>query len=421
MYDCEEDPDRMTRVRASIATLLWLVSPATSIAGQQPVQSDAAAPAHEDTRTQYPAFLVNSYFSVNVGYIDYAFSDRQLEPGFHADAVGVPHVAARVAVFGHEFSPYFSAQLTYLRPVRYVTYTNVNGDGSVHHLWTHFGGVTVKTRVPIGARTSLYGEGGLGITSRHGFPRGSPQPIVRDAHYASVVVGAGLERHVSATWDLTAGALYSPSKASDNEPRALMVSGGFRYTMRALPPEDVQANRKSGFSFPANLVQVEYSTGYGYAINTFLSRRVPVFWGGSVKVDRGVAAHYDRNVFHTRKVFALDLGASVSSWRSRRDRDGFFTLSAYPLFRFTIVRTKPADVYFCYSLAGPTYMSRLTLDTLAMGSHFTFQDFMGAGVFLGKHRTMSAGVKINHYSNGNIFTQNAGVKIPLTFSLGYAF
>jgi hypothetical protein len=30
------------------------------------------------------------------------------------------------------------------------------------------------------------------------------------------------------------------------------------------------------------------------------------------------------------------------------------------------------------------------------------------------------GVKINHYSNGNIFTQNAGVKIPLTFSVGYA-
>jgi hypothetical protein len=46
---------------------------------------------------------------------------------------------------------------------------------------------------------------------------------------------------------------------------------------------------------------------------------------------------------------------------------------------------------------------------------------MGAGVFLGSHRTMSAGVKINHYSNGNIFTKNAGVKIPVTVALGYAF
>jgi Lipid A 3-O-deacylase (PagL) len=146
-----------------------------------------------------------------------------------------------------------------------------------------------------------------------------------------------------------------------------------------------------------------------------------VFWGGNVKVDRGLAVHYDRNVFHTRKVFALDLGASVSSWRSRTDRNAFFTISAYPLFRFTLVRTKPADVYVCYSLAGPTYISRLTLDRLDTGTHFTFQDFMGAGVFLGRERTMSIGVKINHYSNGNIFTENAGVKIPVTLALGYSF
>jgi len=30
-------------------------------------------------------------------------------------------------------------------------------------------------------------------------------------------------------------------------------------------------------------------------------------------------------------------------------------------------------------------------------------------------------VKINHFSNGNIQTENAGVKIPYTFNLGYTF
>src|SRR2546423_4583949 len=220
----------MSWAPASIAAVLVFVSRPTGAAAQQPssqeraASADAAAPADEDTRTQYPAFLANSYFSVNVGYIDYRFSDRQLEPGFHAGSVGVPHVAARVAVFGHEFNSYLSAQLTYLRPVRYVTYTNINGDGSAHHVWTHFGGITLKARVPIGARTSIYGEGGLGITSRHGFPQNSPQPVVRDAHYASVLVGAGLERHGIATWDLTAGAVYSPSDAQQAEPPALMAS-----------------------------------------------------------------------------------------------------------------------------------------------------------------------------------------------------
>ncbi len=417
----------MTWGRASIAAVLLFFSRPTVISAQQastqePVAPPAAeAPPHEDTRTQYPAFLVNSYVSVNLGYVDYAFSDRQLEPGFHAASVVIPHVAARVGVFGHDFGRYLSAQLTYMRPVRYVTYRNVNGDQAAHHVWTHFGGATLKLRVPVTARTSIYGEGGLGITSRHGFLVNTTQRVVRDAQYASFLFGAGLEHHVSATWDLTAGAIYSPSDDRDTEPRALLLSAGFRYTMRALPAERVEANRQAGFSFPANVVQVEYATGYGYGINTFLSRNVPIFWGGNVKVARGVAMHYDRNVFHTRKIFALDLGTSVSSWRSRSNRDGFFTVSAYPLLRFTIVRTKPADVYLCYSFAGPTYISRQTLDELDTGNHFTFQDFMGAGVFLGRHKTVSAGVKINHYSNGNIFTQNAGVKIPVTFTLGYAF
>jgi hypothetical protein len=61
------------------------------------------------------------------------------------------------------------------------------------------------------------------------------------------------------------------------------------------------------------------------------------------------------------------------------------------------------------------------LDRLDTGRHFTFQDFMGAGAFLGRGRHVAAGIKINHYSNGNIFTQNAGVKIPLTVTLGYTF
>src|SRR3954447_8225351 len=308
-----------------------------------------------------------------------------------------------------------------MRPVRYVTYTNIDGDESAHHVWTHFGAVTLKGRMPIAGRTSLYAEGGLAITSRHGFLGAAGTPIVRDAQYASALLGGGVERHLSSTWDLTAGVTYSPGSASNAEPHTIMGSGGFRYTMRPLPEAQVEANARAGFHFPANLVQVEFSTGYGYAINTFLSKRVPVFWGGNVKVDRGIALHYDRNVFHTRKVFALDFGASVSSWRSRTDRNAFFTISAYPLFRFTLVRTKPADVYVCYSLAGPTYISRLTLDRLDTGTHFTFQDFMGAGVFLGRERTMSIGVKINHYSNGNIFTENAGVKIPVTLALGYSF
>jgi hypothetical protein len=38
-----------------------------------------------------------------------------------------------------------------------------------------------------------------------------------------------------------------------------------------------------------------------------------------------------------------------------------------------------------------------------------------------RRRNLNAGLKINHYSNGNVFTQNAGVEIPLTCSVGSSF
>ena len=115
------------------------------------------------------------------------------------------------------------------------------------------------------------------------------------------------------------------------------------------------------------------------------------------------------------------MGSSGSVWRSQANQQTFYTLSIYPLFRWTFLRLKPADIWAVYSLAGPTYISRTLIDGRDTGHHFTFQDFMGLGAFVGRTRNVSVGVKINHYSNGNIFTENAGVRIPITFSVGYAF
>ena len=377
-------------------------------------------PAHEDTRTQYPAFLANSYFAINAGFISYDFSQAQLEPGFRAASIDVPHVVARIALFGHEFNDYVSVQGTYMRPVRYVSYRGINGDSGGQRVWMHYGGLTVKGRLPLTGHVAAYGEGGLAITSRHGFAVNG-QTAVRDVHYASPLVGAGLEYRVSPTWSFTGGALYSPGRDSDQQPHTVAATAGFRYTMRPLPASKVAENRDSGYVFPANLVQLEYSTGYGYGVNTFVSRDIPVFWGGNVRVDRGIAVHYDRNVFHTRKVFALDFGGSASYWRSQANQQRFSTLSVYPLLRFFILRTHPADVYAVYSLAGPTYISQSQIDDRNTGNHFTFQDFMGLGAYVGRSRNVSVGVKINHYSNGNILTENAGIRIPITFNIGYAF
>lgn len=405
------------RLRFPLRTLASLLVWACAIAMSSSASAQNAARG-VDMRTQYPALLANSFFSVGVGGMDYEFSSAQLTPGFRVATVQTPHAAARIGLFGHEFNRYVSVQASYMRPGSFVAYQNVNGDETAHHVWMALGAVTMKTRLPITQKAGVYGEGGFGITSRHGFSS-LHSAIVPDVHYASIVAGGGIDYQVSPSWSLVAGTLVAPGRRAAEESPTLMTSVGFQYTMRRLPPERVEANAQSGFHFPANVIQLETSTAFGYGVNRFFSKSI--FWDGSVRVDRGEALHLVHNVFHTRRVFGFDVGASGSAWRSQAQRDGFYTLSVYPQFRFTFLHTHPADVWAAYSVAGPTFLSRAVIDGQNMGARFTFQDFMGLGTFFGHERRISAGVKINHYSNGNMFTRNAAVTVPITVDVGYAF
>src|SRR5438309_4791486 len=76
----------------------------------------------QDDRVQYPVLLRNAYFGLNLGYINYPFSNAQLAPGYSAQSVTVPHMAVRLTLFGYRFSQNLSAQITYMRPVKWVEY-----------------------------------------------------------------------------------------------------------------------------------------------------------------------------------------------------------------------------------------------------------------------------------------------------------
>ena len=375
-----------------------------------------------DGRAQYPTGLANSFVTLSAGYIGYAFSQQQLEPGHQAGSIDVPHAAARVVLFGHHFGNYLAVQGSYMRPIKYVSYRNLDGSDASHTVWMHFGTVTAQTRVPIGGRLALFGEGGLAITNRHGFELDA-KPGVTDARFASVLLGGGVEYQVSPVLDLLVGTTVIPARAADNNPATIFTSMGLRINMRPLPPERVAESIAAGFIFPKNIVQAGYATdAFGFSVNHFFNKTVPIFWGGDVKVRHSVVSLlWERNVFHTKKVFALDFGASYSEWRSRNDDNRFRTLSVFPVLRFNVFRSKPADVYVSFSEAGPTYISRVVIDGLQTGSHFTFQDFMAVGMFVGRNRRLNVELNLNHYSNGNLMAENAGVTVPLALRLGYAF
>jgi hypothetical protein len=192
--------------------------------------------------------------------------------------------------------------------------------------------------------------------------------------------------------------------------------------MRAIEPATVKENRDAGFFFPTNVVRAGITTNLlSYGVNDVFSKWIVIFWGGHVETKQGLSIEYERNVFHTKKRFAFDLGGSASIWESNELGQKFHTLSAYPLARFFITRSDSADTYFAYSIAGPTYISEYIIDGLNTGAHFTFQDMMAFGAFLGSSRRINAEIGIKHYSNGNLATSNAGIKIPLTFKIGLVF
>jgi Lipid A 3-O-deacylase (PagL) len=374
-----------------------------------------------DTRTQYPKFMANSFFSFSVGAIGYLFSDTQLQPGFKAEVVEKPRLAVRVDLFGHRFTKYLTAQAVYMRPARFVTYRNLNGTEETRRVSNAYGGVALAFTVPLNDSVYAYLEGGGGVTSRSGVDLNGETAVI-GAHYTSGMLGAGFDIKASRNIDVLLSATYLPGRQSFNQPSTRMYTGGLRYHMRPVPDAAVEANRDGGYVFPVNIMRLGFTTNaLTYGMNDLFSKKIPIFWGGHVETRHGITLDYQRNVFHTKKVFAFDLGASGSFYVSDGNGETFRTLSAYPMFRFFIWRTKPADMYFNYSIAGPTFISRPIIDDQQTGTRFTFQDFMGIGAFLSRDHRTNVEFGIKHYSNGNLFTTNASVKVPLTFTFGYTF
>ena len=224
-------------------------------------------------------------------------------------------------------------------------------------------------------------------------------------------------------WTLKLIGVYSPGNSKAKQPYIAHYAAGFSYTMRELSDEKLAIKANSDQLFPHQLIQFGFATNtFGYGVNDFFSEgKIPVFWGGNAHVENGVTMQYQQNIFHGKKIFSLDWGSTFGYWKSQVNQQEFITVSVFPLFRFNLLHTKPFDFYFNYSLAGPSLISGIKIDNYETGPMFTFQDYMGIGFFIGQERKLNTEIRIAHYSNGNLFPQNEGFKIPLTFNLGYTF
>lgn len=383
----------------------------------------------QSDRFQIPKAMQQSYFEINLGFIDYPFSAQQIQPGFTlTKPVEIPHVAVRLILAGYKINSFLSAQITYMRPVNWVKYyysldSDVTQQEFSNSVWMNVGGFTLKARIPISSKFDFYGEAGFGLITRHGFEHYNGIPVVTDFTTGNFLFGGGFRYQINNKWTLQLCSNFSPSIKKYKQPYTYFLGTGFQFSLQPRSIEKIKYAVSLERLWPLHWLQVGYtSNSAGYGVNNFLSEGpVPIFWGGKAEVKQGISINYQRNIFHGSKIFALDWGINVGYWQTNLNQENFLTCSIFPVFRFNFLHAKWIAPYFYYTVAGPTFMSKKILDNYQMGAHFTFMDNMGIGFFIGKEKRLNTEFKIGHFSNGNIFTENKSVKVPLTLMLGYAF
>ncbi len=379
----------------------------------------------QNERSQLPTFLQKSYFEVNVGIINYPFNQAHLENGFTFHSLQVPPIAVRLVLFGYQFNKSFSARISYMRPVAWLKYHYTVDELTFDHLlnlqvWMNYASLNLKYEHALNKKFSVFAEAGYSIVTRNGYT-GWYGTVVKNAKFSSLQLGAGLSYHLNKKWELQLSSVFTPENKKEKQPYTSFVSAGFTYRLQAYPEMQQEEAKDSNHIHPKQMIQFGFSSNsFGYGVNNFLEKSY-LFWGGNAEVNHGFSATYQRNIFYSTKFFSMDWGVSFSLWQSELNKDSFFTFSVFPVLRFTFLRTTKADAYLFYAVAGPTYISKKMIDAIDTGGHFTFQDNMGLGLFFGEQRKYNAEIRIGHFSNGNILTKNPGIKIPLSFNLGFAF
>jgi hypothetical protein len=363
-----------------------------------------------ESKTKLTKFLSKSYYSINLGGVFYPFSNDNLIDGYQTETFSRNWFSGRL-LLGHKLTDDLAVQFGTMRPASWFKYDNVNNIGYDRSVWINAWSLSLKKDFKLHKNTSFYAEVGIANLTRYGF---------------------GLQHRLIEKWRLSLNGTFLPKSTKHNQPSISQVSLGFEYHLQQLDNKKAQQFANNEHFFPTNILQVSYGTSaIGFGVNRFFgmslkvgsfeSFGIPVFWVGEVKAKHALSVTYQRLIFRTEKIFSLDWGASITAFQSELTNENVVAFSIFPVLRFYLLRKKDFDFYTNYSIIGPTFLTKSDIDGLKTGPKITYQDTMGFGVFFGKERNYNFELRIMHYSNGNIFTGNDGVAVPLQFTLGKTF
>lgn len=365
-----------------------------------------------------PKWMHHWWLEVTGGYSDFAFTNANLQPGFHAGEINTTSISFRGAL-GYNLTRYLAIDLSLMRGVDWVQYNNMTPPvgNNCHTVWNSLFGLSLRPFLPLGQYVGIYGEGGLAYISRHGFTL-DDVTAVSNKTLVSALFGGGLLFNVWQDLFIDLNAIYALPNSSQQQPETWYAGLGIFYLIGS---SSLSTDESNSNYFPKNFIVAEYMNKGIFYVNAADAIYLPIFFTSSLFVKEGLSVRYERNIFHTSKYFSLDLGASYGYWVSSQYAQSFSTVTFFPEIKIWLWRSSRADLYFTYSLAGPTLISRYEIDKHLTGTNFTFQDFLGVGVFLGKKKHFNLNLQLMHFSNGNLFPDNPGVDVPLMVGIGYAF
>lgn len=384
-------------------------------------QTDISVDTHyvPGKRAQLPPEFDDTYLGFGAGYTDIPYSNSDLINGLKANHFTNPNSGLNVFV-GHFFTPHWALEASLMRPIAWAYANDIAYPGDRHSIWVSLFGIDVRPTLPVTPRLSVYAQAGVGVISRHGFSingvTASPSTDL-----LTELTGAGFTYALTPHWHLNLGVEYALPQPSVNQPKILYTYAGFYYLFHTL---SLPAYYTTHYIFQKNMLQFGgFSTkDFDPDINKYFTvGYVPIFWTGNIHLQSGQIVSYERNIFHTHKVFSFDIGTSISNYYSSVNDTNFQVFSVFPDIRLWFFRSRLADFYFMYSVAGPSYITRRIIDNINSGGNFTFQDLMGLGMFIGRDKHLNINFGIGHYSNGNVLPNNPGIQVPFTISAGYAF
>jgi len=370
-----------------------------------------------ESRRQLPVIFNHSWIGLSGGAKISNYSNANLTP-YTAQSIKNTIGAMRITL-GHYFNPYLAISLSLMRGIHSVKISHVGVQRPTYSVSENVFGLTLRPSLPITDRMGIYGEVGYGLVSREGFLIWNYG--IRNSNMSTVLLGAGWYYRFPHNFLIDLEGIYTPANRGKNQPRIIYVGLGLSYMLI----DDPSREYGPSYWFPLNVLNINYVNDniYYWDVARYLTtpRSVPVFFDGHIKVGKGWALYYERNFFHTTKSFSMEWGVSIAGWQSKYWRQSFYTVSLFPELKAWMLRSNFVDLYFTYSLAGPTYISRVYIDGFDSGSNFTFQDFIGLGALLGESKRFNIDVKVIHYSNGNTLPHNPGVCVPVMFGMGATF